>query len=122
MAEWKREDPRATDASPSTDAVGEDGSKLLALRELKRLMLTLGAAGAVLLEAANLIEEVIASADACAIQKLQLLQGAWWRLGFRAEALGDDVLKLLPEVAVRLEADEPPSLPTRADRGEGRAF
>jgi hypothetical protein len=96
MAKRKRTEPSASD-----DCSG----RLLTTGELKRLMTALGAAGAVLLEAANLIEEVVSSGGAGAIQRLQLLQGAW-RLGFRADALSDDVLDVLPEVAERLEADE----------------
>lgn len=89
-------------------ASGQYGDRLLTTGELRQLMSALGAAGAVLLEAANLIEEAIASGRAGAIRQLQLLPGAW-RLGFRADALSDDVLDVLPDVAARLEEDEPPS-------------
>ncbi len=97
MAKRKRRGP-----SQSGDCSGRQ----LTIGELKQLMTALGAAGAVLLEAANLIEEAVASGSPGAILELQSLQGAW-RLGFRADALSGEVLDALPEVAERLEADEP---------------
>ena len=101
MAKRKRKEPPKS---------GECGGRLLTIGELQLVMSALGAAGAVLLEAANLIEDVVGSGNAAAIEKLQLLEGSW-RLAFRADALTDDVLAILPEVAERLEADELPSWP-----------
>lgn len=123
MAKRNRKERPATDVPSSIPALsaGDHLSKELTVAELKQLMSALGAAGAVLLEAANLIEEVIASGSAVAIEKLQSLQGASWRLGFRADALSDDVLKVLPEVAVRLGADEPPAEPSANTSGSEAA-
>ena len=99
MVKRQRKEPSAS---------GESGGRLLTAAELERLMSALGAAGAVLLEAANLIEEAIASGRPSTFQ-LRLRPWAW-RLGFRADALSDDLLSLLPEVAERLQADDTPSL------------
>jgi len=99
MAKRQRKEPSAS---------GESGGRLLTAAELERLMSALGAAGAVLLEAANLIEEAMASGRPSTFQQLRLRPWAW-RLGFRADALSDDLLALLPEVAERLQADDTPS-------------
>lgn len=101
MAKRKRKEPPKS---------GEYGGSPLTIGELQQVMSALGAAGAVLLEAANLIEEVVGSSNAAAIEKLQSLEGSW-RIAFRADALADDVLAMLPGVAERLETDELPSWP-----------